>query len=294
MVRYRDIVGDGGSDIARQLETFKVRLAQRLMPIEHVILVMSGKGGVGKSSVTVNLATSFAMAGRRVGVLDGDIYGPSIPKMMGLPSPELIWRDQGLEPALGPMAMPVMSLEFLLKDETIPVTWDGPTQEAFTYRGNLEFHALREMLADTVWGELDLLLIDLPPGTNQATTLCGLLPKLTGILMVSMPTEVSRMVVNRALALVADVLKARLLGVVENMCGYVNVETGDILPLFAPESSSYRHTAVLAHLPFDYRMARACDDGVPFVTLYEGSPTAGAFVQLRERVSDLIFHQAEV
>jgi len=293
MVRYRDVVGDGGSRIADQLNTLGSRLEARMTGIGHVLLVMSGKGGVGKSSVAVNLASGFSTLGLRVGLLDGDVYGPSVPKMLGIHRPELVWDKEGVVPPRGPGDMPVMSLEFLLKDETTPVDWDGPRDEAFTYRGNLEFHALREMLADSVWGELDLLVIDLPPGTNQAATLCGLLPKLDGILMVSIPTEVSGLVVNRAIALLADGLKAPVLGVVENMCGYLHVETGEVLPLFAPGNNAYRDVPVLGRLPFDHRMASSCDRGVPFVMEHAESPTSKAILAICQQLSTAVLAAKE-
>ena len=294
MVRYRDIAGDGGSGIADQLQALQKRLAHRLVDIGQVLLVMSGKGGVGKSSVTVNLAAGFASKGLRVGVLDGDVYGASVPKMLGLAQPDIDWQATGVVPPKGPLEMPVMALEFLLKEQVQPVAWDGPVHEGFTYRGNLEFHALREMLADTLWGELDLLIIDLPPGTSQTATLCGLLPKLAGILMVSMPTAVAQLVVNRALTMVTQVLNAPVLGVVENMCGYVHTETGAILPLFPEATSAYGGTEVLGRLPFDHRMAEACDQGVPFVTKFPDSPTAEAFFQLQKRLAAMIFQETEV
>ena len=294
MLRYRDVAGDGGSQIAVQLDTFGKRLEMRMAQIRHVLLVMSGKGGVGKSSVAVNVAAGFAKLGHQVGLLDGDIYGPSVPKMFGIQRPELVWDPDGVQPPKGPEGIPLMSLEFLLKDEATPIDWDGPREEAFTYRGNLECHALREMLADTVWGALDLLVIDLPPGTNQAATLCHLLPKLDGVVVVSIPTKVSGLVVDRAIALLGEVLQAPVLGVVENMCGYFHVETGAVLPLFAPCNNTYRGTSVLGHLPFDHRMASACDQGIPFVSKYPDSPVAEAMFSICQQLSSVVFSPREV
>jgi len=285
-IRYRDVVGDGGSDIVGQITELQGKLAERMASIRTKLAVMSGKGGVGKSTVTVNLAAALAGAGHSVGLLDADVHGPSIAKMLGVRDHVLRWQGEGVEPARGHGGMAVMGMDLLLPDETTPVSWKGPTNDTFAWRGLLEMQALRELLTDTLWGALDFLVIDLPPGTNQYATLGDLLGELDGTLVVSIPTEVSRSVVNRSITMLRDNLGVGVLGVVENMSGYYDVETGRELPLFVtPESVGYGDVPVLGRLPFDYRMAEACDKGTPYVDLYPDTPVSTAFRALAKQAA---------
>ena len=287
--RYRDVVGDGGSDVAGQLDAHKDRLHERMRGIRHKLAVMSGKGGVGKSTVTVNLAAGLAAMGFRIGVLDADIYGPSLAKMFGLDDSDLNWSEDGVAPPISSDGVKVMSMDFLLDGERDPVEWDGPVEDAFAWRGSLEMHALREFLTDTVWGELDFLIIDLPPGTGQFATLKDLVPELDGTLVVSIPTEVSQMVVNRSISMLNDSLKVRVLGVVENMSAYYHVDNELEQPLFTTRRpSNYDPVPVLARIPFDYRMAACCDSGEPYVTRHKTAPPAQAILELSKNVCRLL------
>ena len=143
----------------KQLLEQEQKLRARMSKIKHKIAVISGKGGVGKSTVTVNLAVAFAMYGyaNRVGILDADIHGPSIPKLLGLVGQRLQAKPPDVFPVLGPLGIKVVSMDFLLPDENSPVIWRGP----------LKMTAIRQFLSDIAWGELDILLIDLPPGTGD-------------------------------------------------------------------------------------------------------------------------------
>ncbi|RPH78172.1 MAG: hypothetical protein EHM88_16475, partial [Candidatus Rokuibacteriota bacterium] len=179
--RYRDIVGDGGSNIVGQVEAQQARLGARLREVRAIIAVVSGKGGVGKSSITANLAGAFALAGARVGVLDADLNGPSMATMLGVRGRTLTVGPAGVEPPAGALGIGVMSMDLLLAGDATPLTWDAPSQaEAHTWRGTMEANALREFLADTAWGPLDVLLLDLPPGTDRLATVTGLVPALSG------------------------------------------------------------------------------------------------------------------
>ena len=182
MKRYRDIAGDGGSNIVGQVEAQQARLTTRLRDVRAIVAVVSGKGGVGKSSVTANLAAACAHAGDRVGVLDADLNGPTMAKMLGVRGRTLEVGPGGVEPPAGALGIRVMSMDLLLADDATPLTWDAPSQaEAHTWRGTMEANALREFLADTDWGALDVLLIDLPPGTDRLATIAGLVPALAAI-----------------------------------------------------------------------------------------------------------------
>jgi ATP-binding protein involved in chromosome partitioning len=276
-LRYRDVVGDGGSDVAGQLDQQKQRLRERMNRITHKVAVMSGKGGVGKSTVTINLAVAAAAAGCRVGVLDADIYGPSLAKMLGLRGQRPQMGEDGFEPPTTADGIKLMSMDFLLPRDDAPVVWEGPREETFAWNGILEMQALREFLTDTRWGELDLLVIDLPPGTSQFSSLLGLMPDLAGSLVVSIPTEVSRLVVNRSIAMLKESLKARVLGVIENMSAYYHVEDGRQLPLFGTTPDDGYGAPIIARIPFDPRLAETCDRGTPYVRCHPDTPTAAGY-----------------
>jgi len=157
-----------------QMELLRTRMGK----VRHKIAVISGKGGVGKSLVTVNLAVALAMRGRkgRVGVLDADIHGPCVPRMLGLRGSQLQSGPPGIFPAFGPLDMRVVSMGFLLPSDDSPVIWRGP----------LKMGAIRQFLSEIVWGNLDYLLIDLPPGTgDESLSVLQLLPEMDGVIIVT-------------------------------------------------------------------------------------------------------------
>jgi ATP-binding protein involved in chromosome partitioning len=278
MKGYRDIAGDGGSNIVEQVIAQQARLAARMAPIRASVAVVSGKGGVGKSSVTANLAGALVGRGLRVGVLDADLNGPSIGKMLGVRGQTLRVEPDGVQPAVSAEGIRVLSMDLLLPGDDTPVVWDAPTQaEAHTWRGTMEGTALREFLADTAWGALDVLLIDLPPGADRLPTLLDLLPGLTGAVVVTIPSGVSHLVVRRAMTLARE-RGARLLGLVENMAGYVCPTCGTVGPLFegpGGEAMAAQHgLPFLGRVPFDPRLAAAADRGRLFV-LDHGETPAG-------------------
>ena len=209
-------------------------------------------------------------AGSVSGVLDADINGPSVAKMLGVRgyTPQL--TSAGVIPATGPLAMRVMSMDLFLPDDATPVTWKAPTQqEAFVWRGTMEMTTLRELLTDTVWGELDCLFLDLPPGAERLPNVAGLLPFMAGALLVTIPSQVSQLIVQKSLTLAKEVLPGRVIGLVDNMQGYVCPHCHTLGELF-PESSSAATAAALQipyliGIPFDPRLACAADHGRPFV-----------------------------
>ena len=154
MKTYSDLPDDGGSDIVGQVTQQVSRLRKRLNSVQNILAIMSGKGGVGKSSITANLASALAMRGNSVGVLDADINGPSIAKMTGVREAQVEYGADGVKPAVSPLGVRVMSMDLFLKDDETPVLWEAQTQkDAFTWRGTMEISALREFLSDTEWGE---------------------------------------------------------------------------------------------------------------------------------------------
>jgi ATP-binding protein involved in chromosome partitioning len=275
--RYRDIAGDGGSNIAAQVEQQQARLRARLADVRLIVAVVSGKGGVGKSSITANLASAFALGGWRVGVLDADLNGPTMAKMLGVRGSKLAVAAGGVTPPRNGQGVKVMSMDLLLATDATPLTWEAPTQaEAHTWRGAMEANALREFLADTDWGALDALLVDLPPGTDRLATITGLLPRLSGTIVVTLPSDVSRLVVRRSITVAAQA-RAPVLGLVENMAG--------VFP--GPGGEDLAHEAGIAFLGrvlFDPAIAAAADRGEPFLAQAPAGEAARALLDIAARV----------
>ena len=221
--------------------------------IERVIAVMSGKGGVGKSLVTGLLATALKRAGQRVGILDADITGPSIPKLFGVHGPPK-GNETGIEPVQSRTGIKMMSINFLLPDEGEAVIWRGPMISG----------AIKQFWGDVEWGVLDTLLVDLPPGTSDAAlTVMQSLP-INGILMVTTPQSLANMIVRKAVRM-AQAINVPILGVIENMAGFIAPDTGKRYDIFGPshadEAATLAGAPVLARLPIDPQVAALCDAG---------------------------------
>jgi ATP-binding protein involved in chromosome partitioning len=245
-------------------------LKQRMSKIKHKIAVISGKGGVGKSTITVNLAAAFALLGNRVGILDADIHGPSVPKLLGLTGQRLKVGPPGAFPVAGPLGIKVVSIDFFLQ-EGLPTIWRGP----------LKMTAIRQFLSDIVWGELDILFIDLPPGTgDEPLSIAQLLPEIDGVIIVTMPSELSRVVVKKAITF-AQRLGMPIIGVVENMSGFICPTCGAKIDIF--QSGGGKKLAedagvpFLGSIPIDPKVGADSDKGSPFVIGDAESPAAKAF-----------------
>jgi ATP-binding protein involved in chromosome partitioning len=288
MKSYKDLVSDGGSDIIGQVTKQIERLQARIRMIRATVAVVSGKGGVGKSAITVNLATAVAMTGADVGILDADLNGPSIAKMAGVRGETPTITAEGVQPVLGPAGLRIMSMDFLLPRDDMPVIWEGPSQsESYLWRSSIEATALREFLSDTIWGALDILFLDLPPGTDRIATLAGILPALTGVIIVTIPSEVSHLVVRKSLTLAKD-LKVPVLGLVENMVGYYCQTCHTIGELFRTSEGAALardfQIPFLGEIPFDPRMARSGDSGIPFAVLHQDAPAGQIFHEIAHRL----------
>jgi len=237
-------------DVAIELVEAKPK---ELNQIEHVIAVMSGKGGVGKSLVAGLLATSFAREGKNVGVLDADITGPSIPKMFGL-NARPSGSETGILPIVSRSGIEVMSMNLLLPSEDEAVIWRGP----------LMSKAITQFWEEVLWGKLDYLIIDLPPGTGDiALTVMQAIP-MSGVIDVFTPQELTEMIVKKAVKM-ARTLNVRVLGVVENMSYLVSPETGKKMEIFGrsrgEEMAKASGAPLLGQLPIDPDLARLCDEG---------------------------------
>lgn len=234
-----------------------------LSEVKHVIAVLSGKGGVGKSLVTGALATELARRGHSVGILDADITGPSIPKMFGMSGRHASALGKLLLPEISQHGVKVMSSNLLLENETDPVLWRGPVIAG----------AIRQFWSDTSWGPLDYLLVDMPPGTGDvALTVFQSLP-VEGIVVVTSPQDLVSMIVAKAVNM-ADKMNVPVLGVVENMSYALCPDCGRKIEVFGPSKldavAADYGVRVLGRLPIDPALAAACDAGMFEERLPEG------------------------
>ncbi len=214
---YHELTDADRSGLPEQIGAQRKRVAVRLATVGRVIAVMSGKGGVGKSYVTAHLARALARAGRASGVLDADLNGPTIPRLLGIDHAPLRTSQSGIEPATGTDGVRCISMAMLLEDGA-PLAFKGPAAESFVWRGAMEASALRELLGDVAWGALDTLLLDLPPGMQRYIELCDILGAPPAVLTVTIPTPESRDAVRRAMRAAVE-RGSQLLGIVENMVG---------------------------------------------------------------------------
>lgn len=294
MKTYKELPNDAGSNIIGQVTAQATRLQKRLVSIKHTVAIMSGKGGVGKSSLTANLATALTLKGNAVGVVDADINGPTLAKMMGVRNAILEYTPTGVEPAITALGTKLISMDLLLAEDDAPVLWNAHTQkDAFTWRSTMEVGALREFIADTEWGQLDYLLLDLPPGTDRLPNVAELIPNLGGVVVVTIPSEVSQLIVRKSVTMARDILKVPIIGVVENMAFYVCQHCGEEEPLFSTEGAldSTFQQALLGGIPFDPRLARANDNGTPYLDEYPDAPASKALIQVAEKIQ--AFFQGE-
>lgn len=260
---YADLTAPDTSRMVEQVTDQHARVAARLAGVKACIAVMSGKGGVGKSLATAVLAVACARRGLDVGLLDADLVGPSAARMSGVDRSGLVVSEDGVRPAVSGAGVRVMSMDLLL-EEGAPLAWREPGSESFVWRGAQERSALREFLADVEWGELDLLLIDLPPGTQRLIDLHELLPKLDGIVVLTIPSGASEAAVTRSMKLASD-RDVPILGVVENMSGYACPGCAETRPLFPGDAGARlaeRHqSSLLGRVPFDARAAELAESG---------------------------------
>lgn len=265
---YHEVADPGSEAVVAQIEAQAARLAERLAGVKVLVAVASGKGGVGKSALTANLAAALAGRGLRVGAADLDLHGPTLARMLGADRGRRRIGEGGVEPAVGAARVRVMSMDLLLEEPDAPVRWRGPEEGASAWQGPLEAGALRELLADTGWDELDFLLLDLPPGTDRLSRVLGILPRLEAALLVTTPSEAARAAVARSARLAREAGIAKL-ALVANMTSWRCPGCGCEAPLY--DADGVRRLAgdtglpVWGEVPFDPRLARATDAGRPFV-----------------------------
>ncbi len=271
-------LSQSGGDRSAILEHQERRLQEQLSKIRHKIMVMSGKGGVGKSSVAVNLAIGLSLQDFMVGLLDVDLHGPNVPKMLGLRRGRLQRRPDGRIGAIvySPN-LKFLSIEPLLPQEDAAVIWRGP----------LKISAIRQFIADIDWGKLDYLIIDAPPGTgDEPLTVAKTIPDAYALL-VTTPQEVSLIDVRKSYNFCRKV-KMRILGLVENMSGFICPHCGKEVDLFkrggGQRLAEELGIKFLGRIPVDPRVVAAGDAGKPVIAAYPESKTAEAFEELVRNV----------
>lgn len=255
-----------------------MKLIKNLMRIKHKIIVTSGKGGVGKSTVSVNIAMVLAMRGYDVGLLDADIHGPNIPKMFHIEDAVLHADDEGIMPIIVPPSLKIMSMAFLIQDSDNPVIWRGP----------MKIGALRQFVADVRWGNLDYLIVDLPPGTgDEPLTVAQLMPDADGMVVVTTPQEVALLNSRKSVGF-ARQLKMPVLGIIENMSGFVCPNCRKEVDLFkkggGEQAAKELDVPFLGSIPVDPKVVISGDEGMPVVLADSDSPAALAFNQIVDRL----------
>ncbi len=299
MKNYHDIVGDGGSRVLEQVAEQRARITDGLAGVRHLVAVGSGKGGVGKSTLTLHLAGALRARGLRVAILDADFNGPSQARMAGVEGALFVPGSHKVALPRTSNGIGVFSMGSMIPESEALEFESAAQGESHTWRATKEFALLGEILGSFEWGALDLLMFDLPPGAERTVQYADFLGARTSFLLVTIPSEVSRGVVARSVAALSKGPN-RLLGYVENMSGYYCRDCNAVKPLFSDGGASPRRTSLRAHspgphdprsvragcadgapepsgleipclgtVPFDPELARHCDTGIPLEELHE-------------------------
>jgi ATP-binding protein involved in chromosome partitioning len=256
----------------------KPDLGENIRKIHHKILVMSNKGGVGKSTVAVNLALGLVHKSMRVGLLDIDVHGPSIPKMLGLEQMALVGNKGKIQPVFFSSNLKVVSMAFLLKDAESPLIWRGP----------LKMGVIKQFLEEVDWGELDFLIIDSPPGTgDEPLSIAQLIKDIDGVVVVTTPQEVALLDSRKAVNF-ARKLNLQVLGIVENMSGFVCPHCGKSMDLFktggGEKAAKEMNVPFLGKVPIEPEIVTFGDEGKPFVWDRKESSAAKVFGEMVELI----------
>lgn len=254
-------------------------IAEALKYVKYKIAILSGKGGVGKTAATVNLAVALKNAGYRVGVFDADLHGPSVPKMLGIKKEAKLNGAFWIDPVVTESGVKALSVALFWPGDMTPVMW----------RGQAKSRTIRQLLSAAKWGGLDFLLIDLPPGTgDEPIAILKSVPDLDGVIIVTTPQEVSTLVCSKAINASLS-LGAKVIGLIENMSAYVCRCCGDKAHLFGKDKGKQlarmMEVPFLGSIPIDPLFSEAADTGVPVVNLHPESITATAFVKIAETLS---------
>jgi len=256
------------------------KLKGRMNRIRHKIFVLSGKGGVGKSTVAVNLAVSLASQGKKVGLLDIDIHGPSIPGLLGVEGAPLKGTEESIEPLRVRDNIKVMSIGFLLRSGDDAVIWRGP----------MKYNVIKQFLSDVEWGDLDYLIVDSPPGTgDEPLSVAQLIDDAEGAVIVTTPQNIALSDVRKCISFCRH-LDLEVLGVIENMSGFICPSCGEKTEIF--KSGGGRAMAedmgvpFLGSVPVDPGVVQSGDEGTPFVMSEKSSSTVESFRKIADSLSE--------
>jgi ATP-binding protein involved in chromosome partitioning len=259
------------------------KVAETLAKIKNRLLVFSGKGGVGKSTVSANLAQALAKKGLKVGLLDVDIHGPNLAKMLGVEDKRMDISPKGIKAVEVNENLKLVSISFLLQDPSLPVIWRGP----------MKMKAIQQFLADVDWGDLDWLIIDSPPGTGDEPLSVAQLIPATGAIVVTTPQEVSLMDSRKAV-IFAHRLNLKIAGIIENMSGMVCPHCGKRIDLFkeggGEKAASELGVPFLGKIPLEPQIVTSGDDGKPFIIHQPDSEASKALAEIAEIIIKIQSH----
>ena len=284
MKNYYDIAGDGGSRVLEQVAEQRARIADGLAGVRHLVAVGSGKGGVGKSTLTLQLANALRARGLRIAILDADFNGPSQARMAGVQGALFVPGSDKVSLPRTANGIGVFSMGSVIPESEALDFASTARGESHTWRATREFALLSQILASFEWGTLDLLLFDLPPGAERTVQYADYLGPRTSFLLVTIPSDVSRGVVARSIAALSKTSNP-VLGYVENMKGYYCRDCNAIKPLFVSGEFAHLGIPCLGTVPFDPELARQCDLGISAGALSE-SPVATSLEEIAQRLLD--------
>jgi Mrp family chromosome partitioning ATPase len=258
------------------------RLKEKMSKIKHSLIVLSGKGGVGKTTVAVNLAYALSLTGKSVGILDIDLHGPNIAKMLGIEKHSLYGSEFGIQPVKVSDRLKAVSVALTGYDSDQPIIWRGPMKAA----------VIRQFLADVNWGELDYLIIDSPPGTgDEPLSACQLIPNVSGAIIVTTPQDVAVLDARKSVQFIKE-LKIPIVGIIENMSGFTCPHCGSEIDIFkrggGEKATEELKVPFLGRVPFQAEFVEFGDKGTPFVSFQEKSKSAEVFMGIVEKIKEFI------
>lgn len=297
MKTYDDLTSDGGSNIMDQVVYQRGKLRQRLDKIKHKVSLMSGKGGVGKSSLTANIAACLVSQGYTVGILDADLNGPSICKLLGVSNDQkLKITQEGVYPGTGALGIKIMSMDMLLPSADSPVMWTEDKDASAVWVSTMESTALTELLRDTVWGELDFLLIDMPPGSDRIDNIRDLMPELEGVVEITIPSSVSQHIVSKSITK-NTAMGVPIIGLVENMATYVCPHCNQEGTLFEGDDveqlSQRKGIPFLGRVPFDIRISQPTEANSLFYSENPDSVAGKAIASVTNNILKFIKNKSQ-
>jgi len=258
------------------------QLKEKMSRIKHPLIVMSGKGGVGKTTVAVNLAYALSISGNSVGILDIDLHGPNIAKMLGVEDRTIFSCEFGIEPVLVSANLKAVSIALSGYNPDQPIIWRGPAKAA----------VIRQFLSDVNWGDLDYLVIDSPPGTgDEPLSACQLIPNVSGIIIVTTPQDVAILDARKSV-LFAQEIKIPVVGIIENMSGFICPHCQGQTDIFkkggGEKAAEELKVPFLGRVPFQPEFVDFGDKGTPFVSFQEKSKSAEAFMGIVKKIEDFV------